>query len=34
VVGYTTRWEAVYLHTADNYHRLTRRPSQGQKGLY
>ena len=26
------RW-VVYLHTADKYHRLTRRPSQDQKGL-
>jgi len=25
--------EAVYLHPADKYHRLTRRPLQGQKGL-
>jgi putative transposase len=24
---------AVYLHPADKYYRLTRRPSQGQKGL-
>ena len=24
---------AVYLHPADKYHRLTRRPLQGQKGL-
>src|SRR5438128_5147418 len=23
----------VYLHPADKYHRLTRRPSQGQKGI-
>ena len=23
----------VSLHTADKYHRLTRRPSQDQKGL-
>ena len=24
---------AVYLHTADKSHRLTHRPSQGQKGM-
>src|SRR6266567_106917 len=24
---------AVYLHTADKYHRLTHRLSQGQKGI-
>jgi uncharacterized membrane protein (DUF485 family) len=24
---------AVYLHTADKYHRLTHRPSQEQKDL-
>jgi hypothetical protein len=24
---------AVYLHTADKYHKRTRRPSQGQKGI-
>jgi hypothetical protein len=26
-------FEAVYLHTADKYHRLARRPSQEQKGI-
>ncbi len=25
---------AVYLHTTDKSHRLTHRPSQGQKGIY
>src|SRR4029434_4270588 len=28
-----TEGEVVYLHPADKYHRLTHRPSQGQKGL-
>src|SRR5258708_37719372 len=30
---YTTVIRVVYLHTADKYHRLTRRPSQEQTGL-
>jgi hypothetical protein len=25
--------QVVYLSPADKYHRLTRRPSQGQKGI-
>ena len=29
----TERDRAVYLHPADKYHRRTRRPLQGQKGL-
>ena len=31
-VGITRQWVA-YLHPADKYHRLTRRLSQGHKGL-
>jgi hypothetical protein len=29
----TVAYWVVYLHPADKYHRLTRRPSKGQKGL-
>jgi hypothetical protein len=31
--AFVDRRGAVYLHTADKYHRLTHRLSQGQKGI-